>query len=43
MRASAGAGVGLFWDVVRLDVVRGLRGGEWQLLFSVKPSLWNVL
>jgi hypothetical protein len=43
IRASAGAGVGLFWDVLRLDVVRGLRGGEWQLLFSVKPSLWNVL
>ncbi len=42
--ASAGAGVGLFWDVLRFDLVRGLgRGGEWQLLFSVNPSLWPIL
>ena len=43
-RAALGAGVGLFWDVLRLDVARGLgRGGEWQLLFSVHPKLWPVL
>jgi hypothetical protein len=41
---SIGAGVGLGWDVLRIDLVRGLsRGGEWQLLLSIQPRLWGVL
>jgi hypothetical protein len=35
--------VGLFFDIIRIDAARGLRGGEWQLLFSVHPDLWTVL
>lgn len=40
VRASAGAGVGLFWDIIRIDVVRGAR---WQTLLSVRPDLWDLL
>jgi hypothetical protein len=43
IRPSLGVGAGLFYDVLRLDVMRGLRGGEWQVLFSVTPDLWGVL
>jgi hypothetical protein len=35
VRASAGAGVGLLWDVLHLDLARGLNGGEWELVVSV--------
>jgi hypothetical protein len=35
IRASAGLGVGLGWDVVRLDLGRGMDGGKWELVFSV--------
>ncbi|MCI0432199.1 MAG: hypothetical protein L0271_00925 [Gemmatimonadetes bacterium] len=43
-RTAVGAGVGLFWDILRVDAVRGLGGGgEWQLLLSVNPKLWSVL
>jgi hemolysin activation/secretion protein len=35
VRASAGAGVGLLWDVLHLDLMRGLDGGEWELVVSV--------
>jgi hypothetical protein len=41
---SIGAGVGLGWDVLRIDLIRGVsRGGEWQLLLSIQPRLWGVL
>lgn len=42
-RASLGLGVGLLYDILRLDLVRGLNGGEWQALLSVTPDLWDVL
>ena len=32
---SAGAGLGLGWDVLHLDLARGLDGGEWELVVSV--------
>ena len=32
---SVGAGVGLFWDVLRIDVGRGLGGGGWDAALSV--------
>ena len=35
VRASVGAGAGLLWDVLHLDLGRGLDGGEWELVVSV--------
>ncbi len=35
VRASVGGGVGLLWDVIHLDIGRGLEGGEWELVVSV--------
>ena len=35
VRASVGAGLSLGWDVLRLDLARGLRDGRWELMFSV--------
>lgn len=37
LRASVGAGLSLGWDVLRLDVARGLRDGRWDVIFSVDP------
>jgi hypothetical protein len=43
VRASVGAGVSALWDQLRLDIVRGVNGGEWQVLFSVARDFWSVL
>jgi hypothetical protein len=44
LRTSIGAGASFFYDILRLDLVRGLNdGGEWQLLFSVTPRVWGFL
>jgi len=51
VRTSAGLGLGLFYDLLRVDVMRGLegpragdpRGGEWELLLSLNPMLWDIL
>ena len=44
LMVSAGAGVGLFWDVLRLDLAKGIReGGDWELVLSVNPSFWPWL
>lgn len=44
LRTSIGAGLGLGWDMLRLDLVRGLdRGGEWQFLVSIDPRFWPIL
>jgi len=41
---SGGAGLGLGWDVFRLDLARGFReGGEWQVIFSVNRTFWPWL
>jgi hypothetical protein len=38
IRASAGAGVDLLWQVLRLDVARGLgAGGDWTLILEASP------
>jgi hypothetical protein len=37
LRPSVGVGLSLAWDVLRLDLGRGLRGGGWELTFSVDP------
>src|SRR4051812_13377218 len=41
---SAGAGVGLFFDVLRVDLMRGLSpGGHWELVVEANPSFWDFL
>jgi hypothetical protein len=43
VRPAVTLGLGLGWDLVRLDLARGLRDGEWQLLFSIDPAWWDQL
>lgn len=51
VRTSLGAGIGLFYDILRIDLVRGLEGarpedpvaGDWVLLLSLDPLLWSIL
>jgi hypothetical protein len=43
MKASAGVGLGLFYDILRIDLSRGLGGGEWEVFISVNRALWPVL
>ena len=51
VRTSAGLGLGLVHDIVRLDVMRGLRGdpspggsgGNWVLLLSIDPRFLRIL
>ncbi|NNM04248.1 MAG: hypothetical protein HKO65_04025 [Gemmatimonadetes bacterium] len=41
---SAGLGLGLGWDVLRLDFARGLGdGGEWQVILAVRSDFWPFL
>jgi hypothetical protein len=41
---SVGAGLGLFYDLIRLDLVRGLHStGRWQWVISVSPTLADIL
>jgi len=41
---SLGLGVGIGWDVLRLDLARGLRGdGDWEVILSVNPDFWPWL
>ncbi|HEX6746228.1 MAG TPA: hypothetical protein VF092_02855 [Longimicrobium sp.] len=41
---SAGAGVGIFYDILRVDVMRGLSsGGRWELIIEANPSFWDFL
>lgn len=43
IRASLGAGIGIFYDILRIDLARGLRGGGWQWVISVSPGLADIL
>ncbi len=43
IRPSLGIGAGVLWDILRFDLWRGLRGGDWTLLFSVDPAFWEIL
>ncbi len=43
VRSYVGAGLGLFSDAGSLDVVRGLDGGRWQLVFRAGRMLWDSL
>lgn len=40
---ALGLGVGLVHDILRIDAVRGLDGGEWQTLIAVHPRLGDFL
>jgi hypothetical protein len=41
---SVGAGVGLLFDIIRIDVARGLgEGGVWELIVEANPSFWDFL
>jgi hypothetical protein len=39
VRASLGAGLSIMYDVMRIDLARGLDGGGWEAVFSVSPGL----
>lgn len=44
IRASAGIGVGLVYDILRIDLVRPLGGsGGWSAVLSVTPGLLDIL
>jgi hypothetical protein len=42
VRTSLGAGASLLWDLLRIDVVRGLNGGSWQLQVSFHRDFWDI-
>jgi len=43
LRTSVGAGVGLIYDILRIDLARGLNDGIWQVILSVRPDLHDFL
>ncbi len=43
VRTSIGAGLGLLWDMVRVEAWNGLQDGDWQLLVAVHPDIGGVL
>ncbi|HEX8690867.1 MAG TPA: hypothetical protein VF746_00385 [Longimicrobium sp.] len=41
---SVGAGVGIFYDILRVDFARGLTdAGRWELIIEANPSFWDFL
>jgi hypothetical protein len=42
VRTSAGAGVSLLWDLLRIDAVRGLDGGRWRLHLSFHREFRDI-
>jgi hypothetical protein len=41
---SVGAGVGIFYDILRVDIARGLtERGRWELIIEANPSFWDFL
>ncbi len=43
LRGYGGIGAGLFWNILRVDLVRGFDGGDWKAYISVDPRLWSIL
>ncbi len=44
LRASAGPGVALLWELLRVDLLRGLgEEGRWEVQVSVDPGFWPIL
>jgi hypothetical protein len=43
-RGSLGAGLGIFYDILRVDLARGLgEGGRWELVVETRSSFWDFL
>ncbi|HEX2207284.1 MAG TPA: hypothetical protein VHG93_06340, partial [Longimicrobium sp.] len=41
---SVGAGLGLLFDIIRVDVARGLgEDGVWEVIVEANPSFWDFL
>ena len=41
---SVGAGLGIFYDILRVDVARGLTsGGRWEVIVEANPVFWDFL
>jgi hypothetical protein len=40
---SAGIGALLFYDLLRVDVSRGLRDGAWRFAIDIDRSFWNIM
>ena len=40
---AVGVGALVFFDILRLDVARGLRGGRWTVSLDASPELWGIL
>jgi len=36
-------GVGVGWDLLRVEASRGLRGGGWEWVLSIDPRWWGIL
>lgn len=44
VRLGIGAGLGIFYDLVRVDLARGLGdGGRWELIVETRPTFWDFL
>lgn len=43
IRSSVGAGLGVFYDLVHLDLARGLDRGRWEWMVSVDSRFWPIL
>ncbi len=43
LRPSVGLGVLMFYDLVRADVARGLRGGQWRFAIDIDRGFWGIL
>jgi len=44
IRASVGIGVGIFYDLLQIDLARGMGGlGQTQVMIEVQPTFWGVL
>ncbi len=41
--ASVGTGALLFYDLVRVDVARGLRDGGWRFAIDIDRAFWSVM
>jgi hypothetical protein len=41
---SIGTGIGVLYDILRFDLVRGLgRGGRWEVIIEASPAFWDFL
>jgi hypothetical protein len=40
---SAGVGMLLFYDLLRVDAARGLRNGTWRFSIDIDRSFWGIL